>query len=71
MRTFRNQIKAFAVAAIIAAALVNAAPAWADQAITVRKADGSKMCIMLSGVMQNVPELAAAAIAAVLESIGC
>jgi hypothetical protein len=70
MRTIQNQVKGFAVAALVAVALVNAAPAWADQAITVTR-NGSKMCIMLSGVMSNVPEIAAEAIGAVLTAMGC
>jgi hypothetical protein len=71
MRTFQNQIKGLAIAALVAVALVNAAPAFADQAITIRKSDGSKACVMLAGVASNTPEWVASTLDAVMEALGC
>jgi hypothetical protein len=70
MRAFQNQVKGLAVAALVAAALVNASPAWAGQAATVN-IGGSKVCIMLEGVVSNASDWVAATLGAVLEKLGC
>lgn len=70
MRTLQNYIKGFVVAGITSALLINAAPAAADQAVTIVE-NGSRKCIMLSGVMANASEWVQAIIGAVLERLGC
>jgi hypothetical protein len=72
MGTFGNQIKAFTVAAMIAAALVvSAPPAAADQAVTVTRGDGSKVCIILYGVISNTNDHVKSVLGAILEKLGC
>jgi hypothetical protein len=70
MRTLQNYIKGLAVAGLTATLLVQAAPAAADQAVTIIE-NGSKKCIMLSGVLSNASEWVALIIGAVLEKLGC
>ena len=71
MRTLQNQMKALTIASIMAAVLIiHAAPAAADQKVMVN-VGGSKVCIILSGVVQNVPDHVASVLGAVLEAIGC
>lgn len=72
MSTFGNHIKAFAVAAMIAAALVvSALPAAADQAVTVTRGDGSKVCIILAGVIANTNDHVKTVLGAIFEKLGC
>lgn len=72
MRTLRNQIRAFAVAAIIAATLITTAgPAAAGQAATIT-VGGVKQCIILeSSVMLIVPDYVQSVLMAVLDKLGC
>lgn len=72
MGAFGNQMKAFAVAAMIAATLVvSARPAAADQAVTVTRGDGSKVCIILTGVIANANDHVKTVLGALLDKLGC
>jgi hypothetical protein len=72
MRTFRNHINALAVAGIMAAALVlNASPASAETRISAKRADGSKVCIILATVISNASEHVQGVLGMVYEGLGC
>jgi hypothetical protein len=72
MRTIYNAAKGIAISGAFAAvAIMTSAPAFAGQAVTVTQSNGSKACIMLSGVIANAPEFVAAVLGAVLDRLGC
>jgi hypothetical protein len=72
MRTIYNHVKALTFAGAFALiAIMTTTPAWADQAVTITQANGSKACIILTGVISNAPEFVASVLGAVLERLGC
>jgi hypothetical protein len=70
MRTLNIYVKGFAIASLSAALLVNASPAAAAQSVTIVE-NGSKKCVILYGVMANLPEAVASIFGAIIERLGC